>query len=354
MATAAHLDALTDAVRAHRALVRVSVIRAEGSTPREAGAAMLVTANDLRGTIGGGALELEAMDCARALLRDGAGAEPWYREVRDFALGPSLGQCCGGATRLLFEVWTAREVDALARLTRGKASSALVLRAISGGFAPLVLSSRKEDAVGVPLPVLRVARDILSGARPCKAELVNPGKGAPAWFIEPLSRARVPLYLYGAGHVGRAIVHVLQGLAFEVHWVDTHADRFPGVIASDIHRIPAADPARVAAHAPAGAFHLILTFSHALDLAIVHALLQRCDAVFVGLIGSETKAARFRKRLREAGITDAALARLTCPIGIDGLTGKEPPVIAVSVAAQLIGLLEAGAVAVPVAEARDA
>lgn len=349
-ADASSLDAVAARVRTHGALVRVSVIRADGSTPRETGAAMLVTHASLAGTIGGGTLELEAIGLARALLETGAQPLRWHRDVRNFALGPSLGQCCGGATRLLLELWGPHEAAVLSALP----ARALVLRPVAAGTAPVLLSSRKDAAEGVPLPVLRVARDMLSGARPRQAELVRPGKGGPAWFIEPLARPRVPLYIYGAGHVGRAIVHVLQGLPFEVHWVDTASERFPEQMSEDIRMIPAADPANVATIAPAGALHLVLTFSHALDLAIVHVLLKRNDAAFVGLIGSETKSARFRKRLREAGITDAALARLTCPIGIGGLTGKEPPVIAVSIAAQLISLLEAGAVALPAVEARDA
>lgn len=350
MAEDASLDAIAARVQTHGTLVRVSVIRADGSTPRETGAAMLVTRASLAGTIGGGTLELEAIGLARALLRAGAQPLPWHREVRDFALGPSLGQCCGGATRLLLELWGPHEAAMLSALP----DRALVLRPVTAGVAPVLLSSRKDAAESVPLPVLRVARDVLSGARPRQPELVRPAKGAPAWFIEPSARPRVPLYIYGAGHVGRAIVHVLQGLPFDVHWVDIAAERFPAHMSEDIRMIPAADPANVAAIAPAGALHLVLTFSHALDLAIVHVLLRRNDAAFVGLIGSQTKSTRFRKRLRDAGIADAALARLTCPIGIGGLTGKEPPVIAVSVAAQLIGLVEAGAVVLPAVEARDA
>jgi xanthine dehydrogenase accessory factor len=348
----ASLAAVAAAVQAHGDLVRVSVIRAEGSTPRETGAAMLVAPSGLTGTIGGGTLELEAIRLARAMLRPGAAPEPWRRDVHDFALGPSLGQCCGGATRLLLECWGPREAPALA----GLPDRALVLRSLESGMPPTILMSRKEDAAGVPLPVLRVARDMLSGARPRQAELVRPGKGVPSWLIEPSAYASTPLFIYGAGHVGRAIVHVLQGLPLAVHWVDTARERFPELVPEDIRMIPAADPANVAAIAPAGAFHLVLTFSHALDLAIVHVLLKRNDAAFVGLIGSETKSVRFRKRLRASGITDAALAHLTCPIGIGGLTGKEPPVIAVSVAAQLISLLEAGAMAgtASAAEAADA
>jgi xanthine dehydrogenase accessory factor len=325
-------------------LVRVVVLRVDGSAPREAGAAMVVGAYRTWGTIGGGRLELEAIHHARAMLSRGTDAA-WQRDVRSFALGPSLGQCCGGNARLLFEALSQREIGDLAAALPAEAGDALVLRPTTEGGAPHVVSHRKQDVAGCPLPVMRAARDMLSGARPRQAELVAPSKSA-AWFVEPASHARTPLYIYGAGHVGRAIVRVLQDLPFAVRWVDTAGDRFP-VVPADVHPIVASDPARVAADAPAGAMHLVLTYSHALDLSIVHALLQRADFAFLGLIGSDTKASRFRKRLREAGITDAALARMTCPIGVPGLAGKEPAVIAVAVAAQLLQVRHGAAAAVP-------
>ncbi|RTL71535.1 MAG: xanthine dehydrogenase accessory protein XdhC [Hyphomicrobiales bacterium] len=324
-------------------VVRIVVLRVDGSAPREAGAAMVVGAYNTWGTIGGGRLELEAIHQARAML--GATAEdPWQRDVRSFALGPSLGQCCGGNARLLFEMLSEQEIDELAPALPAETGDALVLRPTTSGTAPQVISHRKQDVAECPLPVMRVARDMLAGARPRQAELVTPSKSA-AWFVEPASQTRTPLYIYGAGHVGRAIVHVLQDLPFDVRWVDTAGERFP-VVPSYVHPIVASDPALVAADAPAGALHLVLTYSHALDLAIVHALLQRANFAFLGLIGSETKAARFRKRLREAGIADGALARMTCPIGVAGLAGKEPAVIAVAVAAQLLQIRQAAAAAV--------
>jgi xanthine dehydrogenase accessory factor len=108
-----------------------------------------------------------------------------------------------------------------------------------------------------------------------------------------------------------------------------------------IHPIVSSDPAAIAAAAPVDAYHLVLTYSHALDLAICHALLTRPAFGFLGLIGSASKRARFLKRLREGGIAHGALERLTCPIGIGNLRGKQPATIAISVAAQLIETLEA-------------
>ncbi len=259
-------------VAEHGAVVRVTVIRADGSTPRETGAAMLVSAGDIADTIGGGALELEAIAHARGLLAsspsphassasgEGRGegrlqapeqasaphpdslpakygerektapAAPWQRDVRNFALGPSLGQCCGGYTQLLFELFTARErplLEALARVP--DADAALVLRPLESG-APLEAVSSRKDPAERPLAVTRTLRDMLSGARPREAALIRGGKGASAWFVEPLARRTVPLVIYGAGHVGRALVRVLQDLPFAITWADTAASRFPDPI----------------------------------------------------------------------------------------------------------------------------
>lgn len=318
-------------------LVRITVVRADGSTPRETGAAMYVSATRTSDTIGGGALELGAISHARRLLHKfGDVAPAWQRDVRDFALGPSLGQCCGGHTRLLFEVFTMRERRALGALTDDiDANRTLLVRSLESG-APLQAVSDRKAAGDYPLPVIRVVRDMLSGTRAREAVLVRALKGQPAWFVEPVARPTVALFIYGAGHIGRALVRVLADLPFTVTWIDTAPSRFPEPLPDHARAKVSTDPAAMAAKAPAGAFHIVMTYSHSLDLAICLALLRRGDFGFLGLIGSETKRARFVKRLSEAGIADAMLGRLTCPIGIPGLTGKEPGTIAVSVAAQLL------------------
>jgi xanthine dehydrogenase accessory factor len=330
------IEALAATIGERGPLVRITIVRADGSTPRECGASMLVSDHHIDGTIGGGALELEAIAHARRLLAaHGEVGHPWHREVRDLALGPSLGQCCGGFTRLLFEVFTAREQPRLTELVAtGGGRDALVLRPLESGHPIQVVSDRKAKG-DWPLAAARILRDMLSGARPREATLVKAGKGEAAWFVEPTARHLVPLYIYGAGHVGRALVHVLRDLPFAVMWVDTAKARFPEAVPSYVVPEVAADPAAFAAFAPVGAFHIVLTYSHALDLAICRTLLRRGDFGYLGLIGSTTKRARFLKRLREGGIAEGQLQRLTCPIGIPGLAGKDPGVIAIAVAADL-------------------
>ena len=325
----------------HDAIVRVTVIRADGSTPRETGAAMLVGVDHIANTIGGGALELAAIDHARTFLARLSPPNPisarWQRDVLDLALGPSLGQCCGGHAKLLFEAFTVGERSALAALVRTVDPAALVARPTESGGELQIISNRKERGER-PLPVTRALREMLAGTRPRAPLLIRAAKGHSPWFVEPLVRSMVPLHIYGAGHVGRALVRVLEDLPFRVTWADTAAQRFPAAIPPHVTAHVSPDLPALAAAAPADATHIVMTYSHALDLAICHAVLRRGQFGHLGLIGSATKRARFLHRLAGLGIAPAMLQRLTCPIGLPGVGAKEPAMIAVSVAAQLVEL----------------
>ncbi len=378
--------------------VRVVVIGAEGSTPRGTGTEMLVFAGSLEGTIGGGALEFEAVTRARRMLELAAetgtqcsscrgaderlvrpskmnivspplssspGLDHWHREIASFPLGPALGQCCGGFVRVMLERWEAGETCGLGGRV-GQAGSdplpmswydecgrggrkagqvvlaaRLVLTPLVSGPQPLPVVDRDQlAALPIPVGVGRSAARMLSGERPVATTLVRGSNGVPDWLIEPADDHRHQLTIYGAGHVGRAIVRVMAELPFDIGWVDTSAERFAGAQAFGATPVIANDPAAYASAAPPRGFHLVLTYSHPLDLAICHALLARNDFAFLGLIGSATKRARFIRRLADAGVAPAAIARLTSPIGIASLAGKSPAVIAIAVAAQLVEIAE--------------
>jgi len=246
----------------HNAIMRVAVIGTQGSTPREVGSSMLVWAEGQSGTIGGGVLEWNAAQRARDMLLQGA-----VRDQQSVALGPEIGQCCGGRVELGFE---------------------------------------KLGEMPAPEPA-----DSNALARRFEASLEG-------W------QAALPVYLYGAGHVGRAIV---KALPFKVQWVDVAEGRYPGWAT---HKIIKRNPAAAVAEAPDDALHFVLTHSHSFDLEICHQVLSRPFG-HLGLIGSATKKARFLKRLRELGHDDATLARLQCPIG-DKRLGKAPEGIALGVA----------------------
>ena len=251
---------------AHAPAMLVTVLDVRGSVPRNRGTCMLVFAEGFAGTIGGGHLEFQALAHARRLLA-GATQETTLRSV----LGPSLGQCCGGAVEL--------------------------------GFEPVGAADR-----------LRIAR-----------------------LLQP---PRQPLALFGGGHVGRALVNTLAPLPFAVRWIDSRDEIFPQDLPEGVECEHSSPVQAAVADLPAGSRVLIMSFSHAEDLDIVIACLrrqrERGDLPFVGLIGSQTKWATFRHRLEERGFSADEIDHITCPIGIPGVQGKEPEVIAIAVAAQLL------------------
>ncbi len=305
-------------------LVRVSVIAVDGSTPREVGAVMWVGRDEISGTIGGGTLEWSAIQTARRILAQDQ-MPPWYRQVDSYALGPSLGQCCGGRTRLLFEHISAQE------LTRVP-DAGVTITPTASGVAPFVIASR-QDARNLPLPLARLIGDMMSGLTPIKPQLLTQPGGS--YWVVPAAKPAPVIFLYGAGHVGRAVIQTASALDWDIHWVDTDAGRFPENIPSGITRIIASDMTRIAMAAPAQSYHIIMTYSHALDLELCDVLLARSDHAYIGVIGSKTKRARFLSHLSARGLGDVARRDLICPIGIDGLDGKEPAIIAVSLVADL-------------------
>lgn len=295
------LGALRAAVTAHGQVARVVIASSAGSVPREAGASMLVWAGGQSGTIGGGALEWEALARARGMLAAGGVA------VERLPLGPALGQCCGGAVTLVTEVFDARSLPV--------PEAGVVARAVEGRDMPLAV------------------KRILDRAR---GQGVLPGTVlALGWLVEPVAQPRRALWIWGAGHVGRALVSVMAPLPeVAITWADVAADRFPAKVPTGVNVLADADLPLRAAEAPVGAEHLILTYSHALDLELCHRLLQHgfADA---GLIGSATKWARFRSRLAALGHGPSQIARIRCPIG-DPALGKHPQAIAVGVAAEFL------------------
>ncbi len=157
----------------------------------------------------------------------------------------------------------------------------------------------------------------------------------------PLDQYATVIQLYGAGHVGRAIAHLLGTLEVRVQWIDERDDAFPIEPSSaNIERVCVEPVEAEVSAAPAGCFHLVLTHQHDLDLRIVEAILRRGDFAWLGLIGSITKRRRFEQQLRQRSFDDAAIERITCPIGIEGIAGKEPATIAVAVVAQLVQAIE--------------
>ena len=348
------LKALSRLAEAGQACVMVTVAHTEGSVPREAGTKMLVTADALFGTIGGGHLEWKAMELARGMLTASVPSVAFYR----FPLGPSLGQCCGGSASLVLERvaipqprWVAElqslhaaGVPALLITPAATQSGDLIRRVI-----PLADARDANCEAGAALaPALRLAAQSMkrprdktgtdTGAAP--AAMVVPGGEGFGTLLECVTATAFDIVLFGAGHVGKAAAEILQRLPCRLTWVDSRDGQLPAAAAANVHLISSDCPVDEVDDAPPHACYLVMTHSHALDQDICERILRRADFSYLGLIGSKTKRALFERRLKARGLSAAQLQRLTCPIGVPGITGKEPSVIAVAVAAQILQLRE--------------
>jgi xanthine dehydrogenase accessory factor len=335
------LSELSDALAQERAVVRVALASVLGSAPRETGASMLVGADSLHGSIGGGNLEFKATEIAHAMLRRGPA---W--QVLSFPLGPALGQCCGGFVELWFERIEADQRAAFAAFAAGRsnARTEYILATVAGLDRPprrALLAQDARNAFG-DAALDAWAKDEATAMQEEAANARLTRNESWTLLLERLDVPVTPLYLFGAGHVGRALVSVLSGLPFEVTWVDGREGVFPELLPANVSAHASPDPAELVREAAPGACFLVLTHSHALDYEICREILRRDDFSFAGLIGSHTKAARFAHRLARDGIAAERVGRLVCPIGIAGIAAKQPEAIAVAVAAQLLRLRELG------------
>lgn len=307
--------------------VPVSVARVRGSTPREAGTKLIVTAEQVFGTIGGGNLEFRAIELARELL---GGERP---RLEAYPLGTALGQCCGGHVTLLFEPLVPNRAEWLSELD--DASGVLVTDTLDGNKLWVDAEHTRGRLDGPLTDIVGLARERLTGGQ---AELIEIDDRT--LFFEPLRPPDFHIALFGAGHVGRALVQVLSGLPCRIHWIDGREQEFPEVLPDNVRRLLSDEPELEIDDLPDGSYILVMTHCHPLDEAICERVLKRGSYRYLGLIGSQSKLARFRKRWRLHGVDEAAIDAIVCPIGIPGISGKHPTEIAIAVAAQLLQLRE--------------
>jgi xanthine dehydrogenase accessory factor len=303
------------------AAVLVTLVEARGSSPREVGARLLVRPDGgFSGTIGGGTLEWMALAEAQLLLSRAA-----TRSVRriDQALGPDLGQCCGGRVTLTLERFAQADQKWVATLAAAERAGSLVTIGTQQG-ARIVRRPLAADEIAEP-PGARYGR-------------LQDGR-----IVERFGGDATQLYLFGAGHVGRSLVLALAPLPFAVTWIDPRPTAFPSHVPENVACIAAPEPVRLLEGAPTGAFVAVMTHSHALDLDVVAAALKADRFAYLGLIGSATKRARFESAMRQIGIADAAMEKLVCPIGLTMIRDKTPPAIAAAIAAQLLMVRDAAA-----------
>ena len=315
-------------------LVGVAAIR--GSTPREAGAFMLVSEASIAGTVGGGNLEHQVTVRAREILTLDRN---FGAELVPFPLGPGLGQCCGGSVEIAFHLLGAVQKHQLATAIRntqsptGAGHGDWIMLPMGGSRNIETASIQDADALD----------RLFTGGRGGLCDLAGQQK-----LCLRLDDGTTPLWLFGAGHVGQAIVQALAPLPFDIHLIDSRDEYLTLRETPKLHLHQSDRPEDEVGDMPPDAFALILTHSHAQDFDICRAALMRDDLGFVGMIGSQTKRARFVRRLKDRGLGDAEIGRLTCPIGIQGITGKQPAIIAASVAVQLLSVREARLAQYPV------
>jgi xanthine dehydrogenase accessory factor len=314
------LDAARAHLAGHMAVVRVTVVALRGSAPREPGASMLVDARRTVGTIGGGRLEWHAIRAARELLRARDTAPV---RIDDLVLGPQLGQCCGGRVELWLERLTRDDLPWLHQSARGlrTGSGTVIATEFARGLVSHRLLRSIPGAAGLELR--RSEQDCVT-------------------LFEMLSPQRPRLWVFGAGHVGQALVRLLSELAlFEITWIDSRTELLPGDLPECVTAQACAQPSELIGAARPGTRYVVLTHDHGLDYELCRLILLRGDAAWLGLIGSASKSARFRSRLLRDGISSELLAGLTCPMGIPGVASKLPAAIAIAVAAQLLQNLDA-------------
>jgi len=341
------LPALAAAIAREGRAVLVTVAHANGSTPREAGAAMVISADAMHGTIGGGHLEFEALRIARDALSGDPRRGAWL--VR-FPLAARLGQCCGGVATLGFAVLDAQAADWLEpALACQRASVPMALVSRIGGAAGarmqlLVTADHARGSLGTPAldsAAVSLARPRVQ-ARAAGACLVDAIEAATL-LIHTLVPDDFHVLVFGNGHVGRALVQVLGALPARVRWIDGREHAFPAGVPGNVEIVASDAPEDEAVAARPGAFAVIATHSHALDFDIVAAALARDDWRYLGLIGSQAKRNQFARRLAVRGLGGDAFARVTCPIGVSqglAIRSKEPGAIAVAVAAEMLSVRE--------------
>jgi xanthine dehydrogenase accessory factor len=247
------IEAINECTQKGEPFVLVTVLGAEGSTPRDNGTKMVISKERGYGTIGGGHLEYQAMSIAAELISEGAEQQ----RITHLPLGPRLGQCCGGRITLLFECFPGLDIN---------------------------------------------------------------------------------IMLFGAGHVGQALAAILLQLPCRLHWVDSRDDQHPAGLPANVIPIVSDTPAAEVAVMPANGYYIIMTHNHQMDFEILEAVLKRGDARYVGLIGSDTKWQRFRHRFLHRGYEESFFRTVRCPVGLSNVPGKLPVEVAVSVAAEIIGV----------------
>ena len=307
---------INDSLKAGEACALISVVATKGSTPREVGARIVTRANGgFHGTIGGGNLEHKCLHLALDMLADAA---PDYHLERHL-LGPDMGQCCGGAVTILIEKFSPD-------MQNPEMQNQVQLFVAAEVRCKFFTLAQLADNV--------VKRKLIDG------EAEGLGLKAANQISEQFGQQKLPIYLFGAGHVGRALMLNLAVLPFDVTWVDSRKSEFPPAVPANFTKIFLEQPHEVLATAPDEAQIIVLTHDHDVDFDIALTALEMNRFDYVGMIGSKTKKARFKSRFKAAGLDKHLSDKLHTPLGIVGINSKKPAAIAVSIVAEILSRKE--------------
>lgn len=321
--------------------VVVTVAGVRGSAPRETGAKMIVTRKETIGTIGGGQLEYQCTKLAfEQLQKDGAFEQ---RLQRRFPLGTNCGQCCGGVVDIMFE-----------RIAMQSTAWLIALKGLHNERRPVVVITPLNEGSGKYLVTEDRClhfeyNDTCSEATIAAARQMIIDNGSAStlgnFLLEPVLQCDFHIAVFGAGHVATATVDVLSKLDCRIRWVDSRRSIFPAHLPDNVMAVESGNPAKEVAAMPRRTNYLVMTHSHPLDYEICDQVLRRGDFAYCGLIGSMSKRRRFERTMRKQAMSDSLLERLTCPIGVSGITSKKPADIAVAVAAELLRTRDAAVAA---------
>lgn len=301
---------ISNTLAANKNCALISVIKVSGSTPREVGARIILDEQGgFRGSIGGGNLENASIQLAQKMLS----LDTQNIHIEKHLLGPNMGQCCGGAVTTMIEIFTPQQLPEIKTLTTAETNNSFTTIGDIGSH--------------------HVARKITSDAT--KIGLTTNRK-----IIEQFGQNPTPIYLFGAGHVGKALMLHLASLPFQVTWIDSREAEFPKAVPPNFTLHHLNQPHKILAQAPDNAQLLILTHNHDLDFDIAHTALQMGRFAYIGMIGSKTKRARFISKFKKLGLTPHQINQLICPIGLPNIKSKKPQAIAVSVVAELLTRIE--------------
>ena len=321
-------ERLADLAAKGSATTVVTVTGTRGSTPRELGATLLVTKEATFGSIGGGQLEYQCAAIGAQLLQE----DNRQTSIRRFTLGADSGQCCGGVAEVLFEVIEPGPIPWLSQGTSQMPAALVTEISRDDSVTRRIVAEIGQGPAEIPHEVF----DAFLMAEPPPVSVFRHGQ--KRFVVESLSARPFSVSLFGAGHVGSTLVHMLHPTGCRIDWYDSRDGMIPTTLPDGVRAFPPTEPAQAAAAAAPGSYAFVMTHSHSEDFSICTVLLQREDLGAVGLIGSRSKRRNFEKRWEALGLDERQVQRLICPIGLPGINGKAPGRIAVATAAQILEL----------------